>query len=83
MSFSDQQPLSTGRKIGCIGLAFGLVILNGWLLAGAAMGHCAPKVDGAGCERDELIRWLMFPGFLFVSIAIMVLAGWLALKRKD
>ena len=83
MSFSDENPMSTRRAIGCVGLAFVLAALNIWLAAGAALGGCAPRADGTGCENDGLVRWLMFPGFMFVSIAILVLAGWLTRKRKD
>ncbi len=83
MSFGQRPLVSTRGKVGCFGLATILAVLNLWLLAGAAMGHCAPNADGTGCEDDALVRWLMFPGFLFVSLAILAFAAWLVVKRRD
>ena len=68
MSFSDRPSIPMRTKIGCVLLGLLGALLSAFLLVGAAMGDCAPDVDGTGCENDGLIKFGMFPGSLIVLI---------------
>ena len=75
--------MSYSKMIGCF--VFGLIgcFVVVFLLFGAAIGDCAPRVDGTGCENDGLIKFLMFPGSLVVLIIIGIFAAWRVTKDKD
>jgi hypothetical protein len=54
-----------------------------FMVVGAAMGDCPPNVNGAGCENDGVIKFLMFPGSLFVLTTVGIFAAWRVTKDRD
>ena len=84
MSFSDRPTVSPLKQVGCIlycAIATLLVLL---MLVGAAMGNCAEGPDGAGCENEGVIKFLMFPGSLILVIVVGIfLARWAVRNESD
>lgn len=83
MSYADDGDGEARRRaLGCLGLGIGLSVVNSFLLLNAATGDCAPNPDGSGCENDSFVRFLMFPGFLIVTLLIFVIAAWRMAKAE-
>jgi hypothetical protein len=82
VSFSDRPALSTGKKVGCLLIGLIEIMVIGCLMLVAALGDCAPNVDGSGCENDELWKTLMFPGsFIFALVFNFIFIRWLMRNR--
>jgi hypothetical protein len=68
VGYSNKSLLTTHQKIALFAYALASIIAVGYALLVAALGDCAPKIDGSGCEFDGLIRFLFFPGSLIISV---------------
>ena len=82
MSFADRPTLSGAQKLGCFIVAAVGIVVTFMGLTLAALGHCAPEVDGTGCESDALVKFVAFPGtaifFLIVGLAMI----WFFMRDK-
>jgi len=79
VSFSDQAPIKPSRKVGCLVYAIVAILVVGFCLLLAAMGHneCSYEPELPGCEWDGVRRFLLFPGSLIIAIVGGVfLARW-------
>jgi len=68
VSFLDRSAVSSRAQTGCFlyGLFGSAFVL--FMMVGAAMGDCPINEDGSGCEHDQLIKFIMFPGSLVVFL---------------
>ena len=83
MSFLDRPTVPFKFKIGCLLYVVTAVAVSGFLLVGAAMGDCAPNMDGSGCEHDGLVRFAMFPGSLILFVVGGIFLAHTVLKGKS
>lgn len=83
MSSSDRPTIPPLKALGCI--AYGVIATCAVVVMfmGAAMSDCAPEVDGAACENDGFVRFLMFPGSFIAALAIGLLMSRWALRNDD
>ncbi len=74
MSYSEQPSVSNRRKLGCFayGIVSVLVILFCWGLAALGHNECSYEPNAPGCEWDNTIRILLFPG----SLVLAMIGGW-------
>ena len=83
MSFADGPNIPLRIRLGCISIGLLGAALSAFLLVGAAMGNCAPNVDGTGCENEGLIKFAMFPGSLIVLIVAGLFMAYRVTKDRD
>jgi hypothetical protein len=84
VSFSDEPTIRPAKKLGCILYCVVATLFVLLMLPGAAMGDCADGPNGAGCENDGFIRFLMFPGSLILVIVVGIfLARWAMRNEND
>jgi hypothetical protein len=83
VSYSNGPGFGSAQVVGCFALGLIGCVVVAFLLVGAAMGDCAPRADGTGCENDGLVRFLMFPGSPILLIAIGIFAARRMMKDRD
>jgi hypothetical protein len=82
VSFSDRPALTAGKKAGCLAILVVEIFIIGFAMEVAALGDCAPKIDGTGCESSNMWKLIAFPGSLiFALIFNFVFIRWLMRSR--